>query len=626
MKQFNRSTFVDYFLIALSCLILTSCKVDDTGYAPSPAVATPVTSLPVATVITAPSGSVKTSNTSLTISGTCESGATVNITGGATLSIPCVSSSFSTTVSKSTPATYTFNVTQTNSTGSSPAVTVTWNFNNVAPAAVTITTPASNPYTSASKTLNLSGSCLTGSTVNISGSYVASATCSGSAYSFSGITQAVDGSYPFTLNQTDIYSNTSVNTNFTWIINSTVPPTPTITSPAVNPYVSNSTNLVLSGGCQTGLTVVLSGVLASDVVTPSGSLSQVCAGSAYSYTITKPDGTYNLSVLQTNGTTNSASTTTQWIKDTAPPTTSITGKPPTPNTVGVSTFTFTSSKSPATFQCSLDAAAYSTCTSPISYSTLFNGSHNFKVRSIDQATNVDPAPPSYTWTQDASKTIALYHFDASNPMLDSSFNSGASSNTLTNNGSTSLAAGKFSEARTMTSVNRYAFANDTSSQRMATSNLTLEAQIKLAALPAGYAPIVSKIDGTNGFASFEYGLENISGSYYIYFQGSTDGASFTEVTSGSLTTAERNALTTGFNHVAVTWNLGTVKFYLNGVSKGSAVIGTPGSTVLATSPSQLLIANDQTDTLNGSIDEVRISKIVRWPSAFTPPTAPYTAD
>ncbi len=62
--------------------------------------------------------------------------------------------------------------------------------------------------------------------------------------------------------------------------------------------------------------------------------------------------------------------------------------------------------------------------------------------------------------------------------------------------------------------------------------------------------------------------------YYIYFRGSLNGTSYTEIKSSVLTAVEQAALTTGFNHVAVTWNLGSVKYYFNGVSKGTGSIGT----------------------------------------------------
>jgi tripartite motif-containing protein 71 len=50
------------------------------------------------------------------------------------------------------------------------------------------------------------------------------------------------------------------------------------------------------------------------------------------------------------------------------------------------------------FLCSLDGSNFSTCTSPHSYTGLkSNITHNFEVKSIDIAGNIDPTPAKFTW-------------------------------------------------------------------------------------------------------------------------------------------------------------------------------------------------------------------------------------
>jgi len=73
------------------------------------------------------------------------------------------------------------------------------------------------------------------------------------------------------------------------------------------------------------------------------------------------------------------------------------------------TFTFSGTDNVlvAGFECSLDAAAFSACTSPKSYSSLSDGSHNFQVSAIDTSNNVDPSPASFTWTVDTTVPLAL---------------------------------------------------------------------------------------------------------------------------------------------------------------------------------------------------------------------------
>jgi hypothetical protein len=55
-----------------------------------------------------------------------------------------------------------------------------------------------------------------------------------------------------------------------------------------------------------------------------------------------------------------------------------------------------------TFACSLDGAAFTACTSPVSYSGLSEGAHTFAVRAADEAGNVDPTPAAQTWTVDVT--------------------------------------------------------------------------------------------------------------------------------------------------------------------------------------------------------------------------------
>src|SRR5207245_1016940 len=87
-----------------------------------------------------------------------------------------------------------------------------------------------------------------------------------------------------------------------------------------------------------------------------------------------------------------------WTVDTTAPTASITASPTNPSNNASPSFSF-SSEAGATFQCALDGAAFATCTSPKSYSSLADGSHTFQVKATDTAGNTGTAA-SYTWTVD----------------------------------------------------------------------------------------------------------------------------------------------------------------------------------------------------------------------------------
>jgi hypothetical protein len=84
--------------------------------------------------------------------------------------------------------------------------------------------------------------------------------------------------------------------------------------------------------------------------------------------------------------------------DTTPPDTTIASGPSGSTTATSASFSFTSSETGSTFQCSLDGAPFQTCTSPASYQNLAVADHQFAVRAIDAAGNVDPTPATQGWT------------------------------------------------------------------------------------------------------------------------------------------------------------------------------------------------------------------------------------
>jgi hypothetical protein len=49
------------------------------------------------------------------------------------------------------------------------------------------------------------------------------------------------------------------------------------------------------------------------------------------------------------------------------------------------------------FECSVDGSSFSTCTSPVQYDNISNGSHIVEIRTEDNAGNLDPSPSSFTW-------------------------------------------------------------------------------------------------------------------------------------------------------------------------------------------------------------------------------------
>jgi hypothetical protein len=105
-----------------------------------------------------------------------------------------------------------------------------------------------------------------------------------------------------------------------------------------------------------------------------------------------------------NGTDPTPATHT-WTVDTQAPTATIDTHPADPSSGTSAPFTFHSSETNSTFQCSLTKApepdAFSTCSSPKTFTHLANGIYMFKVRAKDEAGN-QGAPAEYEWEVDNS--------------------------------------------------------------------------------------------------------------------------------------------------------------------------------------------------------------------------------
>ena len=91
-----------------------------------------------------------------------------------------------------------------------------------------------------------------------------------------------------------------------------------------------------------------------------------------------------------------------WTVDMTPPTTQVTGRPPTLTNSTTATFTFTSPDATETFRCSLNGAAAQPCTSPVVYSGLGDATRSLLIQAVDPAGNVDTQAQPIVWTVDST--------------------------------------------------------------------------------------------------------------------------------------------------------------------------------------------------------------------------------
>jgi alpha-tubulin suppressor-like RCC1 family protein len=129
------------------------------------------------------------------------------------------------------------------------------------------------------------------------------------------------------------------------------------------------------------------------------------------------DGSHTFEVRGMDPAGNLDPTPASWnfTVDATPPDTTIQSGPSRLTSSTSASFTFTCTESGCTFQCRLDGGSWSSCTSPKSYTGLWDGSHTFEVRGMDPAGNLDPTPASWSFTVDATPPDTTIQSGPSSP-------------------------------------------------------------------------------------------------------------------------------------------------------------------------------------------------------------------
>ena len=591
-------------------------------------------SVPATPVIGSPLDAPYFSNSGpVTLTGTCTSAPahTVTLNDG-TVPPPttaCTASAFSFTLAApGGDGSTTYQVTQADDIAliDSAAVVFQWEFDTTPPPVPAILSPAS-PFT-APDPLAITGVCEDGATVDLStnpGAVVLQTTaCSAGSFAFT-VSESGDGAYTYDIAQTDKAGNPSSGAaTLLWNRDSGAVPPPTITSQAVNPFLSNSDTLSLFGGCLTGYTVTLSG---------GATGATTCAGGVYTFSIDKSgdgaDAAYTLNVTQDDGLGGPLSDPVSlvWNRDITAPVLTVSASPPNPNPSRESRFEFSASEPGSTFECDLNAAGFTGCASPASYFDLLSGPlQTLQIRSRDLAGNVS-APQTFNWVQNAYLTVLLYHLDDAAPLADSSPYTGGFSNPLGADLVSAAGPAGFAEGRLFNGSSDFMSAPNNAKHSSFQSVMTLEAFVKFNALPTPGSKMAfaSKTDLATDHG-WEFGIkpQGGSGKYTLYFDGSLDGALV-----GPTKSARLNAVNLGqFYHVALVWDRGNVTFYFDGSQVGVKAIGTVGVASLwnSSQPLRLGSSNGTGNFLNGVLDEVRISQTIRYTANFSPPASPFSGD
>jgi hypothetical protein len=312
-------------------------------------------------------------------------------------------------------ASHNFQVRQTDSAGNTGlAASYTWTIDTTPPAAPAIT--ANPPALSNSRAPSFSFTGEAGATFQCQldgGGF--SACTSPKAYA-----SLADGSHTFQVRQTDAAGNVGPNATYTWTIDATAPPAPTITANPANPTNSTSASFSFTGEAGATFACQLDG----------GGFSACTSANSYSGLV---EGSHTFQVRQTDTAGNvSTSASYTWTIDTsAPAAPALTSTPTNPTNSTSASFSFTGEAS-GTFQCQLDGGGFSACTSPKAYTGLGAGSHTFQVHQTDAAGNSGPNA-THSWTIDTTApqtTIDVAPPDPSTPDVSFDFSSSEGGSTF----------------------------------------------------------------------------------------------------------------------------------------------------------------------------------------------------
>lgn len=257
----------------------------------------------------------------ITLSGACETGLNITITGagvGTSLNASCVNSVFSLSVPlTSGTGAKAVMVTQVDAAGNSKSDSKTYQAQapTTPTLAVMISSPAANSV--AKNGVTLQGSCVSGVQVAISGAGVSansSVACTSGAFSAAITFSAGDGAKVVQVSQVNGDASGSDTRSF---MKDTTAPNLTISMPAAN--AAGKTGLTLTGACESGLAVTISGTGVS------ANSSATCSNGSYSSNVTfsNNDGTKAITVSQTDAATNVTSVSRNFVKDSVAPVVTI---------------------------------------------------------------------------------------------------------------------------------------------------------------------------------------------------------------------------------------------------------------------------------------------------------------
>jgi flagellar hook assembly protein FlgD len=211
-----------------------------------------------------------------------------------------------------------------------------------------------------------------------------------------------EGTHSFAVRPTDEAGNTGGPDYHNWTIDLT-DPVATISSGPSNQTNSQSATFQFSSNEDDST---------FECRMDSGSWSSCSTPKSYS---SLSEGTHSFAVKATDEAGNTGSPAYyDWTIDLTDPVATISSGPDNPTNSQSATFQFSSNEEDSSFECKMDSESWSSCSSPISYSDLSEGTRSFQVKATDEAGNTG-SPDYHNWTIDLTDPVSTISSGPSNP-------------------------------------------------------------------------------------------------------------------------------------------------------------------------------------------------------------------
>jgi hypothetical protein len=620
---------------------------------------------PAAPTVSSHGATYMSAEETVVISGACETNATVLVSGAEDLSVLCLASSYSVELNQAADGVYTYSLIQEDRAGNeSSATSFEWTVNTSAPPAPTITTPASSPYYyNGTTSITISGGCVNGYDVTLSGASAQVVQCgpggvgdfAADEFSFTvnipkGLENfVIEGAHTYFIVQ-DSGLEASASASVTWVYQVTAPAAPSLDNPlsvasGATGVHASAGDITIEGFCASGATVY------STHVQESVTDSVGCLDGRFNFPQTAvceaEPVLHRYELYQADGSGNSSAVTyLEWTKNCALLNDLVINSPTNPLTVSSSDTltiqgTCNSGNYVRLYAVEESAAVYQLCSSnqfsfeiDRSAAGISSNLYSFTLRqqdSQDESPGQTSGERSRQWVRNGPhNTVALWHMDDTAPLDDSGLYDVGSDLAEHGNIDTGSVIGVDAQARSFsgTGANTARLrAVHTESQSTTRHRMTVEGWIKTASFShLGNGNQVVLFEKTGAWKVRIY-RQGGSANYRLAVDFSADGEVYVPTPFYSLYSGHTPSETT-FNHLAVTFDRGQVVVYWN----GAAVITSDMSAsvpAMFNSGNEITIGSDAAGSdrgYNGAIDEVRISQTIRYNGNFTPPTAPFVAD